>query len=361
MIRSLRRLRVLVLLLPFAVTSCGTDTAPAAPAAPPPMDVKTITLAATPIPRKSEYVATVRSLRSSTVQPQVEGFVRQILVKAGDRVSAGQALVQIDPDLQQAAATVTESQRSARQADVALAKQQLERAQKLFEAGAISRAEVDSAEAAHENAAAQVTSLQSQIRENQVQLRYYRVTAPSAGVVGDIAIRQGDRVTPQTVITTVDQAEGLEVYVNVPLEDAAGLRAGLPVEVVGGEGTVIAMPTVSFVAPRADDATQSVLVKAALGTAPPSVRNGQYVRARIIWSTDSGLTVPLIAVNRLAGQYFVFVAEQGEQGVVARQKAVSLGEVVGNDYVVRSGLAAGDRVIVSNIQKIGDGSPVKPE
>ena len=86
----------------------------------------------------------------------------------------------------------------------------------------------------------------------------------------------------------------------------------------------------------------------------------QYVRARLVWSNDPGLTVPVMAVNRIAGQYFVFVAEPAQQGMVARQKPVTLGEVVGNDYVVRAGLNAGERIIVSNIQKIGDGAPVKP-
>jgi multidrug efflux pump subunit AcrA (membrane-fusion protein) len=70
--------------------------------------------------------------------------------------------------------------------------------------------------------------------------------------------------------------------------------------------------------------------------------------------------VPVVAVNRIAGQHFVFVADPAEQGFVARQKPVTVGEIVGEDYVVRGGLRAGERVIVSNIQKIGDGSPVKP-
>jgi RND family efflux transporter MFP subunit len=324
------------------------------------MDVQTVTLAPKPIPQTSEFVATIRSLRSTTIQPQVEGFVRQILVKSGDRVRAGQALVQIDPDRQRAAATVTESQRGAREADLALAKQQLTRAQTLYEAGAVSRAALDEADATYKSAEAQLAALQSQIREDQVELRYYRVTAPTAGIVGEIASRQGDRVTSTTVITTIDQAEGLEVYINVPLEQASRVRLGLPVEIVDGGGQVTASTAVSFIAPRADDATQSVLLKAALSRAAPSLRVMQYVRARIIWSNEPGLFVPLVAVNRLAGQSFVFVAEQGKQGAVARQKPVTLGEVIGNDYVVRGGLEAGDRVIVSNLQKIGDGSPVKP-
>ena len=86
----------------------------------------------------------------------------------------------------------------------------------------------------------------------------------------------------------------------------------------------------------------------------------QYVRTRLIWSRQPALTVPVLAVNRLAGQHFVFVAEPAEQGFVARQKPVTLGEVIGEEYVVSGGLQSGQRVIVSNLQKIGDGVPVKP-
>jgi RND family efflux transporter MFP subunit len=325
----------------------------------PPMDVKTLTLAPKPLPQSSEFVATIRSLRSTTIQPQVDGLVRQIFIKSGDRVRAGEPLVQIDPDKQQATVTAMESQRAAREADLAYARQQLARLQKLHDAGAVSRAELEQAETAQKNAEAQVAALQSQIRETQVQLQYYRVTAPAAGVVGEIPIRQGDRVTTSTVITTIDQPEGLEAYINVPLERAGELREGLMVELLDSNGQVIASNPITFVAPRADDSTQSVLVKVTLRQMPPTMRVMQYVRARLIWNNDPVLTVPVVAVNRLAGQYFVFVAEQGQQGTVARQKPVTLGDVIGEEYVVRGGLKAGERIIVSNIQKIGDGSPVK--
>jgi multidrug efflux pump subunit AcrA (membrane-fusion protein) len=85
----------------------------------PAMGVKTITLEPKPIPQTSEFVATVKSLRSTNIQPQVEGIVRQILVKAGDRVRAGQPLVQIDPEKQQATVATTQSQRASREADLA--------------------------------------------------------------------------------------------------------------------------------------------------------------------------------------------------------------------------------------------------
>jgi RND family efflux transporter MFP subunit len=352
--------------LALAAAGCGGDAAQAppgaegAPGAFPPTEVKTVTLEAKPIPDSSEYVATIRSLRSTTIQPQAEGLVRQIFVRAGDSVRAGQPLVQIDPDRQQAAVSVMESQRAAREADLAFARQQLARMQKLYEGGAVSRADLEQAESAYKNAEAQLAAVQSQIRENQVELQYYRVTAPTSGIVGDIPIRQGDRVTPSTVITTIDQAEGLEAYLNVPLERGTALRPGLAVELLDGAGKVVASNPVTFIAPRADDATQSVLVTATLRQVPPGLRVMQYVRARIIWSTEPALAVPIVAVTRLAGQHFVFVAEPADQGFVARQKPITVASVVGDDYVVRRGLQAGERVIVSNIQKIGDGAPVKP-
>lgn len=364
-----RLLSLLVLLVAGTAAACGGggEGQAAAEGGPgggrgafPPMDVQTVTLEPRALPQTTEYVATIRSLRSTTVQPQVEGFVRQIFVQAGDRVTAGRPLIQIDPDRQQATVTGTESQRASREADLAYTRLQLARLQKLFDAGAVSRAEVDQAETAFKNAEAQLSAVQSQIKEHQVQLEYYRVTAPTAGVVGDITIRQGDRVTPSTVVTTIDLAEGLEAYINVPLERAAVLRPGLTVELLDANGGVAAANPITFIAPRADDTTQTVLVKATLRRLPPGVRVMQYVRSRIVWSNDPVLAVPIVAVTRVAGQYFVYVAEMRDQSVVARQTPVTVGDIIGEDYVIRTGLMPGARIIVSNVQKLGDGAPVKP-
>jgi len=146
----------------------------------------------------------------------------------------------------------------------------------------------------------------------------------------------------------------------VPLERSSSLKPGLTVELLDNDGKVIASNPITFIATRADDATQSVLVKATLRTRPPDVRVMQYVRSRIVWSNEPVLAVPVVAVNRISGQYFVFVAEQTQQGFVARQKPITVGELIGENYIVMSGVKAGERVIVSNIQKIGDGAPVKP-
>jgi len=361
---SISRLFALFLLVAASsAAACRGNQEPASgaggAAALPPTDVMTLTLEPKPVPRASEFVATIRSLRSTTIQPQVEGFVRRIFVKAGDQVRAGQPLIQIDPDRQQASITTLESQVAAREADLAFATQQITRMKKLHQAGAVSLAELEQAETAHKNAEAQLTAVRSQIKENEVQLQYYRVIAPVAGIVGEIPVREGDRVTTATPITTIDQAEGLEAYLNVPLERATELKPGLAVELLDDAGKVIASNPVTFIAPRADDATQSVLVKATLQRRPPGLRVMQYVKARLVFSNEPALVVPVVAVNRIAGQHFVFVAEGTGDKVVARQKPITVGTVVDDSYVVLRGLAAGERVIVSNVQKIGDGSPVK--
>ena len=204
-----------VFLVVAALAGCGggadNPAAQGAPGAMPPAEVQTVTLAAVPIAQSSEFVGTVRSLRSTTVQPQVDGIVRQIFVKAGDRVRAGQQILQIDPDRQAATLGATASLEAAREADLAFARQQLARQQTLHDAGAVSRAELEQAENAQKTAEAQLAVVQSLIRESRVQLQYYRVTAPVPGMIGEIPVRQGDRVTPQTPITTIDQSDGLEV------------------------------------------------------------------------------------------------------------------------------------------------------
>ena len=356
---SLRSVPMLCLV--FAV-GCGRTAPQAGPGgagAMPPADVKMVTLVAKPVARTSEFVASIRSLASTTVQPQVDGIVTRVLVRSGDRVRAGQPLVQIDPGKQQASLSSLEANRSARQADVAYTTQQLRRLQKLFEAGAVSQQQLEEAQTAAQTAGAQLQATEAGIRESRVELGYYRVGAPAAGIVGDVPVRTGDRVTTSTIITTIDSPQGLEAYVSVPLERAGDLRPGLPLQLVDDSGTILADNPITFIAPRADDATQSVLVKAQLRNQPPTLRVLQYARAQIVWTNDPALTVPVVAVNRLGGQYFVFVAEAAGQGLVARQKPITVGEIVGDDYVVQTGLKAGDQIIVSNLQKIADGAPVR--
>jgi RND family efflux transporter MFP subunit len=345
-------------------TACGGGSTPAqgATGGPPPAAVEVKVLEEKPIEQTSEFIATLRSLSSITVQPEVEGVVTRIFVKSGARVRRGDPLVQINSQKQAASVGSTEANLAGTQADVAYWRLQVQRLESLVGAGAISKQEFEQAQNSLRTAEARLAALQAQLREGRVELQYYRVEAPQAGTVGDIPVRLGDRVTPSSVITTIDEKAGLEVYIQVPLDRSPDLRVGLPVQILDQTGAVVATNPVTFVAPRVEDATQTVLVKSALREVPPSVRVQQFIRARIIWRSSPGITVPLTAVTRVSGQYFCFVAEPGPQGMlVARQKPIEVGELQGNDYVVRSGLKPGDQLIVSGIQKLGDGTPVKPQ
>jgi RND family efflux transporter MFP subunit len=322
--------------------------------------VEMITLAEKPIEQSAEFVGTIKSRRSTTIQPQAEGYLLRIFVKSGDRVTAGTPLFEIDAGPLQAAIAALESQRAARDADAKLARQDAERAKRLLAAGAVSQQEFDQAAARLQAAEAQLKAAEEQVRQQRTELAYSSVAAPAPGVVGDIPVRQGDRVTRQTVLTTVEDNSNLEVYVNVPVQEAGRLKVGLPVRIVDDQGETIATEKISFIAPSVDDNTQTVLVKTALAARGSMFRTDQFVRARIVFGNTPGLTIPVVSVNRINGVFFAFVAEPGPGGaLVAKQRAVRVGSVLGNDYVVLGGLKPGDRLVTSGIQKIGDGVPVQ--
>jgi len=321
-----------------------------------PVQVATIKLA--PVSLSNEYVATIKSRRSATLQPQVDGRLTQIHVRSGDHVKAGQALMNIDPQHQAAA---VESQRATERQKKALYDynaREVERQHKLFDAGVTSRDAFEQAEQAFENTKADYESAVEMRRTQEEQLAYYTVRAPFDGVVGDIPVHVGDFVAPATMLTTVDENKDLEVYIYVPTERASQVRQGLDVELMDNSGKVLDKTRIDFLSPQVDSTLQGILVKAPVHAASEVLRNAQMVKARIIWSTSPMAVVPVLAVMRQGGQTFVFVAKQQDGHLVASQTAVTLGDTVGNTYAVSSGLNAGDKVIVSSTQFLVNGMPV---
>jgi RND family efflux transporter MFP subunit len=352
-------LAAVVLAAAFASACTGGQGATAPPAFPP-TPVTIAEARSTPIEDATEYVASLKSLHSTSVQPQIDGQITQILVKSGDRVREGAPLMQIDPRRQQAAVSSQEAERAARDASVAYARQQAQRASELFAAGAISRQEIEQAETALRTAEANLRALTAQVQQEQVQLRYFTVTAPTAGIVGDVPVRVGNQVSTQTMLTTIDQNETLEVYVAVPMERAGALRKGLPIQILGHDGAEhLGTTVVDFISPRVDGETQSVLVKGQVRNPDGRLRSSQYVRARIIWKTAEGLVVPVTAVLRISGQFFAFIAEEAGGKLVARQRAIRVGPIAGNNYPLVDGIKPGERIVVSGVQKLADGAPIQ--
>jgi len=326
------------------------------------MPVKILEARAVPVHDATEYVATLKSRDSAIIMPQVEGQITEILVHSGERVEAGSPIIEIDPLKQQATVKSQEGARAAQEANLSWTKQQYQRAQGLAGAGVISKQDLEQAKTAMDAAQAQMDALNAQVREQEVQLHYYKVVALRSGIVGDIPVHVGDRVTTTTVLTTIDQPGSLEAYVYVPIEHSSQLKMNLPVQIIDSDGKVLADSKVSFISPQVDNTTQTVLVKARIANGNDALRQSQFVRARVVWGTHQNPQVPMLAVSRLAGQYFAFVAEPQNGGAyVARQKPLKIGQTVGNDYEVQDGIKPGDKVIISGTQFLMDGAPVIPQ
>jgi RND family efflux transporter MFP subunit len=330
-------------------------------------------VAATVLRDTTEYVATLRSLRSVQVQPQVAGYLTAILVDPGADVDSGKPLMQVDPSRQRALVNSQEASHQASAATLELSRRQLERARRLFTAGAMTRQDLDQAEAQLRQAEATAAASGAQVRAQSVELRYYRVTAPAAGTVGDIVVRVGDYVTPNTLLTTIDDNRVLEAYVDVPLERASALKEGMPLEILDSLGKVLATTEISFISPRATADTQTILARARVPNGIVGLRAGQFTRARVVWSEKPGPAVPVLAIQNRNGQAFAWVVKtaqggggsggQGATGGGALQvepRVVDVAPIQGQRYPVRRGLAVGETIVVSGVQKLRPGARVMP-
>ncbi|HEX3438042.1 MAG TPA: efflux RND transporter periplasmic adaptor subunit [Pseudacidobacterium sp.] len=322
------------------------------------MPVKTVLVQPQPVPRSDEYVTTIKSRRSATISPQVSGNLISISVRSGDHVAVGQLLMVLDPLQQEATVQSLKSTEQQKLAVYQYNQIEVERQRKLYAGGVTSRDALDQAEQSFKNSKADYESAVASRQAAEKQLGYYRIRAPYDGVVGDVPVHVGDYASPTTVLTTVDENRDLEAYIYIPSERAREVHMGLPVDIVDNDGNKIERTTINFISPQVDNGLQGILAKAPVHS--PLLRTQQLVKAKVIWSTAPVPTVPVLAVTRLGGQTFVYVA-QGDNGkFVAKQRAVTLGDTIGNDYAVESGLNTGDKVIVSGTQFLVDGAPVQP-
>ena len=351
-----------VAVLAVALSACGNKEAAGEPKGPPPsaLPVDVIVLEQKPVRDASEYLATLVSRTSVALYPQVVGHISKIVVKPGTRVKAGTELVQIDPRQQQATLDQLVASKKLKEANLRFAEERAARSSMLLENGLLSRQDFEQTLTEKEAAAAGLTAAEAEVQAQASQLRFFKITAPFDGVVGDIPVKLGELVSTTTLVKTVNQNAALEAYVDVPVERAADLTPDSLLQLLDSRGAVTSESPVTFVADQAKADTQSILIKGAFPHAE-ALKVAQVVRVRVVWSTRPGLKLPTTAVMRQAGQSFSFVAEQESGGVVAKQRAIKLGAIEGNDFVIVDGLKPGERVIVSGIQKLREGAKVEPK
>jgi RND family efflux transporter MFP subunit len=354
-----------LVLVGIAAVGCQKKAAaPAAGAGMQGLPVQIATVTMQPVPQSSEYVATIKSRRSATVQPQVTGMLTQIRVHSGDHVKAGQVMMEIDSHQQMATVESARGTERQKKAVYDFNTIEVDRQHKLFDAGIISRDVFDQAQQAFDNSKADYESAVGTRKMQEDLLAFYTIRAPFDGVVGDVPVHVGDFVAPMSsppsMLTTVDEGRDLEAYIYIPTERSSEVRLGLEVDLTDTSGKLLEKTKIDFLSPEVDPTMQEILVKAPVHVFPELLRTAQLVKAKVIWSTKPMAVVPVLAVARQGGQSFVFVARQQGGHTFAIQTGVTLGDTVGNAYSVTSGLNAGDKVIVSATQFLVNGMPVTP-
>ncbi|MBN3886455.1 MAG: efflux RND transporter periplasmic adaptor subunit [Nostoc sp.] len=367
--------------------------------------VKISTVQSGIIEESSDFIASLKSQRSVTLQPRIQGQVTQILVKSGDSVAEGAAILQVDRTPQSAIAlknTVPpaflmqlanaratlkslEAERSSYVANVQLYQQNYEKFVTLAQEGAVSRQTSNQFANRLANAKTSLNAIDSRIQAQRAtilqaekslqqsnlntqtqQPQSDKITAPFNGTVGNIPVKVGDLVNTSTPLVNITQNRPLEVNISVPLQQGPQLRKGMPVEVMNTQGQKLGRSRIFFIAPNASNETQTILIKALFDNRNGQLRADQLVRTRVFWNQRPGVLIPTTAMTRVGGDTFVYVVEtetspQGVSQQVARQRRVKLGEIKGNNYQVIEGLQPEDKVIISGLLNLRDGVAIVPE
>ena len=367
-----------------------------------PVELATVETAT--VEETSTFTGTLEADQASDIQAEQSGRVAQILVTQGQAVRGGTPLVRLSAeqeqadvdaalariDIAQAAQRRAESElealraeRDRVQAEINLQEEQFSRTTALVERGALAREELDLNQRDLAVARADLNSLnrriqaaqdtiretQATLRERQANLQRIRenlqdttITAPFAGVIGDIPIEQGDYVQPGQSLTQVVANENLDLNISIPQERSGDLETGLPVEIISSSGDALQTGRVSFISPQVEQSSQFIPTEATFPNTDGQLRDGQFVRSEVIWESRSGQpVVPQSAVIYQGEDRFVYVPQEQDGNLVAMRQLVELGLEQGTDVEILSGLEPGQEIIVAGIQRLGDGVPIQPE
>lgn len=395
-----------VLLLFFLLGACSRGAPPPGAGAPPGIPVKLQQVETSTVEDRLDLGdSKLEANKRVDLRPEADGRVVQIFVSSGTRVAAGTPIVQLRPEKGQAEVggaiadvnaaraslnnaqaqlKAVEAERVSAAANLELQNKQYRRISSLVSQGALAKQQLDevisdrdaaraalnanderirAARATLDQANASLSSAQANAAVKSEDLKESRVLAPIAGVVGDITVKLGDYVKAGDTLTTIIENQSFNLSLSFDANDdrASQLRVGLPVQLLGAkDDEILATGRISFISPQVKS-DQRILAKANFPNPEGSLRDGQIVNSRVIWNRRPGVLIPRIAVVPLAGKNFVYVAQQEQSKLVARQKPVELGKTKGNNYEVLAGIKAGEKIIVSGILNLSDGAPILPE
>jgi membrane fusion protein, multidrug efflux system len=355
----------------FFSGGCGkkSDSPPA-----PPLKAEVITVAPRDVPIYREWVGTVEGFVTAQIRAQVSGYLMTQQYAEGSVVKRGDLLFQIDPRPFQAVLDQAKGRLAQDQAQQGKTELDVKRFTPLARNGAISQQELDDAVQANLVAAAALKADEAAVETAALNLGFTRIASPIDGVAGLALAQIGDLVSPGgSVLTTVSTLDPVRVYFNVSeqfylehrrqfptaderLRDQASLEFGL----ILADGTVYPHPGKFFFENRQVDVGTGTIQVAALFPNPQLLlRPGGYARVRFKSDTVKGaLVVPQRAVAELQSSYQVAVVGAGNRVHI---QPVKVGEQVGFQWIVESGLHSGERVVAEGTQKAKEGMVIDPQ
>lgn len=339
------------------------DAAAAAPAAPP---VSAAVVIEKPVAETQEFSGRLEAVEVVEIRPRVSGYITAVNFKPGAEVKKGEVLFVIDPRPYQAEADRAGAAAAAARARADLARLELQRAERLLADKAIAQREFDEKAAAQKELDANARAAQAQYESARLNLAYTRVTAPIDGRVSKAEITLGNLVDASAVLTSVVSLD--RIYASFDGDEQTYLRVGARAQRDKSAVVKIGLANeegfphegkLEFVDNQLDARTGSVRMRATLANPDRALAPGLFARVQV----GSGVANQAVVINERAvgtDQSRKFVVVVGADGK-AEYRPVTLGPVVDGMRVVRSGLKAGEKIVVNGLQRVRPGAPVTPQ
>jgi len=355
-----------VVLLSLAGCAEEQKAAPAIPV------VEVVEVTQRDVPIYMEWIGSLDGNVNAVIRPQVTGYLIRQNYREGDLVKQGQPLFEIDPRTFEAAVDEARGLRAQRVAAYETARANLARIKPLAAMNAVSQKDLDDATGADLAAKASLDAAEASLRTAKLNLGFTKITSPVTGIAGIAKAQIGDLLSPSmpTELTTVSTVDPIKVYFNISEREylkvataaaAAGKRTEhVPLELILVDGSRYRHPGKVATLNRQVDTTTGTFKVAALFPNPDNLlRPGQYGKIRATMSVSKGaLLVPQRAVTEMQGKYLIAVIGADNKADI---RPVTVGERIGSEWIISTGLQPGEKVIAEGTQKARPGMTVNPK
>ncbi len=364
----------LLLISLFIMSSCG-DNKKQGP--PPKQKIPVIKVIKRDVPIYSEYVGQIYGQKDIPIRARVEGFLESIEFQEGSKVKKGQLLYTIDPQSLEAATNAQRSQVTAAQTALSKARADLDRIKPLAEANAVSKSDLDAAQAAYDAAVADLNAARSNLKSSNIDLSYTQVKSPIDGIIGKTMARVGEFVGREpnpVILNTVSKTDTIIVKFSVTEAEYirfakrhiekrknGEIRKTQKTEVqlqLADESIYEHTGHIDFIDRNIDETTGSILVQASFPNPDGLLRPGLYSKVKVLTEIlKDAIIIPQRCVMELQGQNSVFVVNDSNQ---VERRPITLGYKAGDLAAVTEGLEVNERIVIDALQKVRNGLVVEP-